>query len=35
MVASDNGSELTSTVVLFWCQRTGADWHYFAPGKPM
>ena len=21
--------------VLSWCQRTGVNWHYIAPGKPM
>jgi putative transposase len=21
--------------VLRWCQQTGVDWHYIAPGKPM
>jgi putative transposase len=35
MVVSDNGTELTSMAVLSWCQRTGIDWHYIAPGKPM
>ena len=35
MVVSDNGTELTSMAVLSWCQRTGVDWHYIAPGKPM
>mgnify|MGYP003383293697 FL=1 len=35
MVVSDNGTELTSMAVLAWCQRTGIDWHYIAPGKPM
>ena len=34
-VVSDNGTELTSTAVLRWCQDTGIDWHYIAPGKPM
>ena len=34
MVVSDNGTELTSMAVLSWCQRTGIDWHYIAPGKP-
>ncbi|MCC0033207.1 MAG: IS3 family transposase [Brucellaceae bacterium] len=34
-VVSDNGSELTSMAVLKWCQETGIDWHYIAPGKPM
>ena len=35
MVVSDNGTELTSMAVLSWCQRTGIEWHYIAPGKPM
>jgi len=35
MVVSDNGTELTSMAVLSWCQRTGVEWHYIAPGKPM
>ena len=21
--------------VLKWCQQTGVEWHYIAPGKPM
>jgi len=21
--------------VLSWCQRTGIEWHYIGPGKPM
>ena len=28
-------AELTSMAVLKWCQETGVDWHYIAPGKPM
>lgn len=35
MVVSDNGTELTSHAVLEWCQDTGIEWHYIAPGKPM
>ena len=35
MVVSDNGTELTSMAILSWCQRTGVEWHYIAPGKPM
>nr|WP_237708141.1 IS3 family transposase [Oceanicola sp. S124] len=35
MVVSDNGTELTSMAVLAWCQSTGIEWHYIAPGKPM
>jgi putative transposase len=34
MVVSDNGTELTSRVVLQWTNRTGTLWHYIAPGKP-
>jgi putative transposase len=21
--------------ILRWCQQTGVEWHYIAPGKPM
>ena len=35
MIVSDNGTELTSRAVLDWTNRTGVDWHYIAPGKPM
>ena len=28
-------AELASMAVLKWCQETGIDWHYIAPGKPM
>jgi putative transposase len=35
MIVSDNGSELTSRAVLDWTNRTGVDWHYIAPGKPV
>jgi putative transposase len=31
---SDNGTELTSMVVLRWCQEMRIEWHYIAPGKP-
>lgn len=34
MIVSDNGTEMTSHAVLKWCQDTGIDWHYIAPGKP-
>lgn len=34
-VVSDNGTELTSMAILRWCQETGVEWHYIAPGKPM
>ena len=33
-IVSDNGTEMTSTAVLKWCQNTGIEWHYIAPGKP-
>lgn len=35
MIVSDNGTEMTSMAVLKWCQETGVEWHYIAPGKPM
>jgi len=28
------GTKLTSHAVLAWCQDTGVEWHYIAPGKP-
>jgi putative transposase len=31
----DNGAELTSRAVLAWSDRSGVDWRYIAPGKPM
>ncbi len=34
-IVSDNGTELTSTAILRWCQERQVDWHYIAPGKPM
>jgi putative transposase len=34
-IVSDNGTEFTSMAILKWCQDTGVDWHYIAPGKPM
>jgi len=34
MIVSDNGTEMTSHAVLQWCQNTGIEWHYIAPGKP-
>ena len=34
-IVSDNGTELTSRAVLEWSNRTGIDWHYIAPGKPV
>jgi putative transposase len=35
MIVSDNGTEYTSTAILNWCQQSGVEWHYIAPGKPM
>lgn len=32
-IVSDNGTELTSMAVLKWCQETGIEWHYIAPGN--
>src|SRR5206468_4474584 len=34
LCVSDNGSELTSTAILTWCQDRKVGWHYIAPGKP-
>jgi putative transposase len=34
MVVSDNGTALTSTAILRWCQDRRVEWHYIAPGKP-
>jgi putative transposase len=34
LCVSDNGSELTSTAILTWCQDSKVGWHYIAPGKP-
>jgi len=34
-IVSDNGTEFTSMAILHWCQETGIEWHYIAPGKPM
>jgi putative transposase len=33
-IISDNGTELTSRVILEWQNDTGVAWHYFQPGKP-
>lgn len=35
MIVSDNGTELTSRAVLDWTNRSGVEWHYIAPGKPV
>ncbi len=34
-IVSDNGTEMTSSAVLRFCQDTKVNWHYIAPGKPM
>lgn len=34
-VGSDNGTELTSNAILSWTAKTGVDWHYIDPGKPV
>lgn len=34
-IVFDNGTEITSTAILKWCQDTQINWHYIAPGKPM
>jgi len=34
LCVSDNGTELTSTAILKWCQEREIGWHYIAPGKP-
>ena len=34
LCVSDNGTELTSTAILTWCQDSQVGWHYIAPGKP-
>lgn len=33
-IVSDNGTELTSRVVLQWSQDHNIEWHYITPGKP-
>jgi putative transposase len=34
MIASDNGTEFTSTAILTWAEDHQVAWHYIAPGKP-
>jgi len=34
LCVSDNGTELTSTAILTWCQDRKVGWHYITPGKP-
>ena len=31
-IVSDNGTELTSSVILCWAERTEVDWHYIDQG---
>lgn len=33
-IVSDNGTELTSRVVLQWAHDHGVAWHYITPGRP-
>lgn len=33
-IKSDNGTELTSSVVLQWAADHNVEWHYITPGKP-
>ena len=35
MIVSDNGTELTSNVILTFASERKIEWHYIAPGKPM
>ena len=32
-IVSDNGTELTSNVILSWADGSGVGWHYIAPGQ--
>ncbi|SDQ15238.1 Integrase core domain-containing protein [Pseudovibrio sp. Tun.PSC04-5.I4] len=34
-IVSDNGTEMTNSAVLKFCQDTTLNWHYIAPSKPM
>jgi putative transposase len=34
-IISDNGTEVTSTVILAWSDRQKVAWHYIAPRKPV
>jgi hypothetical protein len=34
LCVSDNGTELTGSAILRWCQERNVGWHYIAPGKP-
>ena len=33
MIVSDNGTEITSQVILNWASRARIEWHYIALGK--
>jgi putative transposase len=33
-IISDNGTELTSKIVLAWAAKNNIAWHYISPGKP-
>lgn len=35
LIASDNGTELSSNAVPAWCGQIGVEWHDIAVGKPM
>jgi transposase InsO family protein len=35
MIASDNGTELTSNAILQWANEYKVAWHYIDPGKPV
>lgn len=35
IIVGDNGTELTSSAVLAWCDQSGVEWHHIAPGKRM
>ena len=35
VIASYNGSELTSSAILSWADAARVGWRYIAPGKPM
>src|SRR5690606_41239838 len=32
---ADDRTERTRHAIITWCQETGLEWHYIAPGKPM
>jgi len=34
-IISDNGTEMTSNIMLKWQEDSQINWHYIAPGKPM